>query len=113
MLSKWRSLLARWAHRKTGGAITMLDLDKAYDRAQPEFLLQVLHAMKFPDCFIAIIARLYEDCWARMKVNGHIGDAFRQKNGLSVISLMTSMRYAFRMDAVCPSVRHLMGPRYK
>ena len=60
----------------------MLDLDKAYDRAQPKFLIQVLHAMKFPECFIAVIARLYEDCWAKMKVNGHIGDAFSQKNGL-------------------------------
>ena len=46
------------------------------------FLKEILAAMRFPDAFIDVVATMYRDNWARLKVNGHVGDAFRQTNGL-------------------------------
>ena len=74
--------MARWCHLEGGAAIAYLDLDKAYDRVRTVFLRQTLQAMGFPDAFVAVIDTMYADNWARLKVNGHIGAAFRQTNGL-------------------------------
>ena len=73
---------ARYCHRNGGGAIALLDAEKAYDRARIPFLERVLHAMKFPAVFVNVITTLYKNHWARLKVNGHVGTAFRRSNGL-------------------------------
>ena len=74
--------VARYCHAHGGGAIACLDADKAYDRVEVDFLVQILHAMGFPESFLAVIRVMYKDMWARLKVNGHVGGAFRQRNGL-------------------------------
>ena len=74
--------VARWCDLESGGAIVCLDADKAYDRVQLPFLHQILHAMRFPPEFIAFTDILYADNWARLKINGHVFNAFRQRNGL-------------------------------
>ena len=38
--------------------------------------------MGFPASFLGVIRVMYTDMWARLKVNGHVGGAFRQRNGL-------------------------------
>ena len=74
---------ARYADRHGGGAIVGLDLLAAYDRCVVPFLKHTMRAMQFPDVFIeGIIGTMYKDNWARLKVNGHVGDAFKQTNGL-------------------------------
>jgi hypothetical protein len=74
--------VARYCHTRGGGAVACLDAQFAYDRTRISFLKLILEAMKFPPSFINIINTLYDDNWARLKVNGHIGDAFRKTNGL-------------------------------
>ena len=65
--------VARYCHTHGGGAIACLDADKAYDRVEVDFLVQILHAMGFPESFLDVIRVMYNDMWARLKVNGHVG----------------------------------------
>ena len=95
---------ARWCHANGGGAIACLDAEKAYDRVHIQFLRQVLQAMRFPPQFIEFVDILYADNWARLKINGHIGAAFRQGNGLRQ-GLPSSC--PFWLLYVEPLVRHL------
>ena len=37
--------------------------------------------MKFPEVFVNVITTVYKNHWARLKVNGHVGTAFRRSNG--------------------------------
>ena len=66
-----------------------------YDRAHIPFLERVLRAMKIPEVFVNVITTLYKNHWARLKVNGHVGTAFRRAQ-------MASCK-ACRRHALCGS----------
>ena len=75
--------VARHVDKHEGGAIVGLDLTAAYDRCSIPFLKEVLRVMGFPSAFTDdVIGTMYNDNWAMLKVNGHLGDKFRQRNGL-------------------------------
>ena len=81
---------ARYAHNgakrgdgPTGGVVSCLDADKAYDRVEIEtVLLPTLRAFGFPESFVALIGTFYTDLHAQLKVNGHLGTYFSIGNGL-------------------------------
>ena len=74
-------LIARRCEQKgLPGLLVLLDGEKAFDRVQHDWLLEVLAAMGFPPDFCDLIRLLYRDASLVMKVNGHCAPAFNELN---------------------------------
>lgn len=62
---------------KEGGFLLNLDLEKAFDRVDHEFMFKVLTSMGFGDTFIKMVSLLYLDAKSKIKINGRVSSEFR------------------------------------
>ncbi|CAC5424967.1 unnamed protein product [Mytilus coruscus] len=56
------------------GILIAFDQEKAFDRVEHEFILQVLRAMNFPSNFIRWIEIIYTDITSKVIINGALSD---------------------------------------
>ena len=66
-----------------GGFLLFCDQDNAYPRVQWDFMHQVMRSMGIHEDFRRMVEILYENSEYKVKVNSHIGGAFRPTNGVS------------------------------
>ncbi|XP_042016203.1 uncharacterized protein LOC121764212 [Salvia splendens] len=59
-----------------------LDMAKAYDRVQWDFLLKVIRCMGFPESWVGMIERCVGSCWFSILVNGAPSGFFKSTRGL-------------------------------
>lgn len=73
-------------HRKKGGRdgclAVKLDMSKAYDRVEWQFLEQLMRTMGFARQWVSVIMNCARSVSYRVKVNGKLTDAFIQQRGL-------------------------------
>ena len=67
---------------RTGWCALKLDMEKAYDRIEWDFLWQCLHAMGFPAQWIEWIRECVSNVSYSIKINGHTTPWFRPSRGL-------------------------------
>lgn len=59
-----------------------LDMAKAYDRVEWDFLFAVLKQFGFSSRFISLIAQMISNCWFSISLNGAISGYFKSKSGV-------------------------------
>ena len=64
------------------GAIIVLDFQKAYDMVDRSVLYRVLTGFGFSATFVNLIRTLYEDSFARIILNGEVGEEIDMSRGL-------------------------------
>ncbi|XP_073138489.1 uncharacterized protein [Henckelia pumila] len=70
-------------YRPRGGNIIMkLDMAKAYDRVQWDFLYQMLRAVGFSEEVCQVILRCVNNCWFSVIINGSLSGLFHSNRGL-------------------------------
>lgn len=117
--------------RKTRGnnIIIKLDMAKAYDRLEWDFMFAVLYKFGFSLPFIQLIEKLVNNCWFSVLLNGDSAGFFRSTRGvrqgdpiapsLFIIaeeSLSRSLKLAhcngsfewFQGPRACPLISHLL-----
>ena len=67
---------------RTGWCALKLDMEKAYDRVEWDFLWQCLHAMGFPAQWVQWVQECVSNVSYSVKVNGHTTQWFRPTRGL-------------------------------
>ncbi|KAL2237562.1 UNVERIFIED_CONTAM: hypothetical protein Sindi_0947900 [Sesamum indicum] len=65
-----------------GNLVIKLDMSKAYDRVNWNFLLTVLQKMGFPHRFLTLIKHAIQNCWFTVLVNGETTGFFKSFQGL-------------------------------
>ncbi len=65
-----------------GAAIISLDQEKAFDRVEWSFMLQVLRRMNFAPSFCSWVQLLYTDICSSVLVNGYTGASFSISRGV-------------------------------
>lgn len=63
--------------KKFKGAILSLDLEKAFDRVDHDFLWKVLKKIDFPDEFINCLKKLYKNATSTVLFNGFLTEPFQ------------------------------------
>ena len=58
--------------KKFKGCIVSLDLNKAFDRVNHDYLWKVMQKFNFPDTFIDCLKRIYANASSRMLINGFL-----------------------------------------
>lgn len=66
----------------TPGFFLSLDAEKAFDRVAWDYMTETLRKMGFRDRMLQYILALYSSPTARIRVNGHLLDAFSLSNGI-------------------------------
>ena len=64
------------------GAVINIDWEKAFDRVNWEFLIKIMHKMKFPTFIIKWLMTLYTNIESVCMVNGHFTDSFNVYRGV-------------------------------
>ncbi|KAL2224639.1 UNVERIFIED_CONTAM: putative mitochondrial protein [Sesamum indicum] len=70
------------SHRPEANVIFKLDMAKAYDRVNWEFLFQVLRLKGFPQRWVDLVANVVSNCWFSVLVNGEHAGFFHSTRGL-------------------------------
>lgn len=66
---------------QTRGFMLSLDAEKAFDRLAWDFMTETLKAIGLPSTMLNFILALYSNPTARVRVNGHLSDAFSVSHG--------------------------------
>ncbi|GBG79346.1 hypothetical protein CBR_g29496 [Chara braunii] len=86
-------------------AITMLDLEKAYDRVNWSFVLATLDHMNFGPCYRRWVQELYMDTTTTILVNGHQSLLFSRTRSLRQGCPLASLPFAVQMEVLLNSLR--------
>jgi hypothetical protein len=68
--------------KKLGGILLKINFEKAYDRVNWEFLVEVLRAKGFDVGAVHRIMQLVTGGHTAISINGEVGPSFRNKRGL-------------------------------
>jgi hypothetical protein len=65
-----------------GYAVLKLDMSKAYDRVEWDFLEQMMRRLGFDEQWIMLIMECVSTVFYQIKVNGELTDSFKPERGL-------------------------------
>ena len=80
--NKIRDIMYYSGTNNINGAIINIDWEKAFDRVNWQFLIKIMHKMKFPIFIIKWIMILYTNIESVCLVNGHFSDVFKVYRGI-------------------------------
>jgi hypothetical protein len=84
------------AHR----ALLKLDFEKAYDRVNWQFLIEVLLAKGFDPAYVHRIMQLVTGGHTTISINGEVGPYFRNKRGVRQEDPISPLLFNFVADAL-------------
>ncbi|WRX22756.1 Reverse transcriptase domain - like 10 [Theobroma cacao] len=107
-----QELVSKINYKARGGNVILkLDMMKAYDRLNWDFLYLILEKFGFSCQWIDIIKRCISNCWFSLLVNGHLVGYFKSERGLrqnDSISLLLFILAAKYLSRGCSlNISHL------
>ena len=88
-----------------GGAMISFDQEKAFDRVEFSFLLNVLERMGFGPSYIGWIKLLYTDVFSAVSINGFLTDFFPVSRGVRQGCPLSPLLYVLAMETLACAVR--------
>ncbi|KAL2226306.1 UNVERIFIED_CONTAM: hypothetical protein Sindi_1989300 [Sesamum indicum] len=82
-----------------GNLVIKLDMSKAYDRVNWNFLLTVLQKMGFPQRFFTLIKHTIQNCWFTVLVNRETTGFFKSSQGLRQGDLLSPVLFILAAEA--------------
>ncbi|PNG99049.1 Transposon TX1 uncharacterized protein, partial [Tetrabaena socialis] len=89
------------------GALLLLDLEKAYDLVDRDWVLQTAAAMGFGPGMLQWLRLLLVPAQARVCVNGHQSSAFPVRNGLTQGSPLSPVLWVLQLEPLTAYLHHL------
>ena len=96
---------------RSGGALVLLDQERAFDQVDWKYMQKVLTRMNFGPSFCSWVSLLYTNIFSRVLVNGYTSAAFAVTRGVQQgcpLSLPV-IYYCCRDYCLC----HKKGPKYR
>lgn len=87
------------------GAIVSMDAEKAFDRIEREYMLEVLRRFGFQSDFIGWIQLLYKTPMASVMTNGLISDRFELNRGTAQGSPLSPLLFSLAIEPLAIAVR--------
>ena len=88
------------------GAIILLDIEKAFDSVDHDYLLQVLHHFNFGDCFINWIKSFYSNRKSYIINNGFISEAISMERGIFQGCPISPLLFLCAIEALAILIRN-------
>ncbi|KAG1447516.1 hypothetical protein G6F46_011395 [Rhizopus delemar] len=98
-------ILQQLRHDHHPGLGLLLDQEKAYDRVLPEYLLEVLRMMKFPESIIHCIHQWFFNNSVPINVNGFFTDTVNQERGLRQGNPLSSLLFNIALEPLLLSIQ--------
>jgi len=90
--------------------VALLDFEKAFDRVDHSYLLQVLRHYGFPTVFVDMVRVIYSDRRSKILVNGHLSRSFPLRRGVLQGDPLSPLLFVIALEPMCQLLRQ--NPRY-
>ena len=88
-----------------GGAVISLDQEKAFDRVDWHYMMQVLERMNFGPSFRAWVRLPYSNIFSRVLVNGYTSNAFVVTRGVRQGCLLSPLLYIIVAETISSAIK--------
>uniref|UniRef100_A0A3B4URR0 Reverse transcriptase domain-containing protein n=1 Tax=Seriola dumerili TaxID=41447 RepID=A0A3B4URR0_SERDU len=95
-----------------GGQLLTIDLEKAFDRVEHNFLFKVLGKMGYGEGFIEWVKLLYTDARSVIKCNGFLTDSFRIGRSVRQGCPLSALLYSIVTEPLAQAIlqdKHILG----
>lgn len=99
-ISSIRDVVSYMITEKKSGYVISLDLEKAFDRVEHEYLFRILQQFGFGDNFIKWLKILYKDSKSQVKCNGFITETFKLTRSIRQGCPLSALLYSLVAEAL-------------
>jgi Lymphocystis disease virus RNA-directed DNA polymerase len=99
------------ATEKETGYIVMLDQEKAFDRVDPIYLLDILRAYQIPEYLINWVGIIYSMVPTKLSINGQITESIMLKSGVRQGCPLSPLLFVLSIEPLANLIR--THPNYK
>lgn len=108
-ISSIRDVVSFMIAEKKRGYVISLDLEKAFDRVEHQFLFGVLKQYGFGENFIKWIKILYKDVRSQIKCNGFVTDTFKLTRSIRQGCPLSALLYSLVAEALGLALKEEKG----
>ncbi|KAL0318244.1 UNVERIFIED_CONTAM: hypothetical protein Scaly_2850900 [Sesamum calycinum] len=94
---------------KNNNLVIKLDMSKAYDRVNWNFLLSIMEKIGFPTRFLTLIKRAIQNCWFTVLVYREMAGFFKSMRGLRQGDQISLALFIISAEALSKGIDHLFN----
>ncbi len=99
-ISSIRDVVSYMITEKKSGYVISLDLEKAFDRVEHEYLFKIVQQFGFGDNFLKWLKILYKDSKSQVKCNGFITEIFKITRSIRQGCTLSALLYSLVAEAL-------------
>ena len=108
-ISTIREVIKFMKHDGKGGIVASVDLSKAFDRVEHDFLFKTLEGFGFGERMVGWIRCIYAEARSCVKINGVLTDSFRLERSVRQGCPLSPILYALSVEPMINMIRNDIG----